>query len=166
MKTVTGFIYLGSKITLDSADSCEKKKKDASSLEEKLWNTIQHTKKQRHYITSRCLYSQSYGLARNREWMWEVDHKESWAPKNWCFWIVVLKKTPESSLDGKEIQSVHPKGNQSGICIGRTDNEADGEQLTHWKRPWCWKRLKAGREGDNRGWDGYTHYRLDGHEFE
>ena len=83
--------------------------------------------------------------------------------KNWCFWNVVLEKTLESPLDSKEIQPVHPKGNQSWICIGRTDAEAetpilwppDGEDLTHLKRPWCWERLKAGGEGDNRGYDGW-----------
>ena len=85
--------------------------------------------------------------------------KESWAPKNWCFWTVVLEKTLENPLDCKEIQPVHPKGNQSWIFIGRTDAEAETlatwcEELTHWKRPWCWKRLKAGGEGNSRGWDG------------
>ena len=80
-------------------------------------------------------------------------------PKNRCFWTVVLEKTLESNLDCKEIQSVHPKGDQSWIVIGRTDAEAETkdtwcEELIHWKRPWCWERLKAGGEGDDRGWDG------------
>ena len=95
--------------------------------------------------------------------MWELDYKESWAPKNWCFWTVVLEKTLESPLDCKEIQPVNPKGNQSWIFTGRTDAEAKTpilwatwwEEPTHWKRPWCWERLKAGAEGDNRGWDGW-----------
>ena len=103
--------------------------------------------------------------------MWELDYKESWALKNWCFWTVVLGKTLESPLDCKEIQPVHPKGNQSWIFIGRTDAKAENsntlatwyKELTHWKKPWCWERLKAGGEGDNRGWDGY---RLNRHEFE
>ena len=90
--------------------------------------------------------------------MWELDYKESWVLKNWCFWTVVLEKTLESSLDCKDIQLVHPKGNQSWILIGRTDAEAetpilwsiDYEELTHLKRPWCWERLKAGGEGDDR----------------
>ena len=94
--------------------------------------------------------------------MWELDYKESWAPKNWCFWTVVLEKTLESPLDCKESQPVHPKRNQSWIFIGRADVEAETpilwpswcEELTHWKRPWCWERLKVGGEGDNRGWDG------------
>ena len=91
-------------------------------------------------------------------WMWELDCEESWAPKNWCFWTVVLEKTLEGPLDCKEIQPVHPKGNQSWIFIGRTDAEAETpilKELTHWKRPWCCERLKAGGEGDDRGWDGW-----------
>ena len=92
----------------------------------------------------------------------ELDHKESWAPKNWCFWTVVLEKTLESPLDISEIQPVHSKGNQSWIFIGRTNAEVETpilwprcEELTHLKRPWCWERLKAGKEGDDRGWDGW-----------
>ena len=104
--------------------------------------------------------SQSCGFSSSHGWMWELDYKESWVPKNWCFWTVVLEKTLECPLDWKEIQPVHPKGNQSWIFIGRTDAEAETQyfgyllwQLTHLKRPWCWERLKAG-EGDDRGWDG------------
>ena len=69
--------------------------------------------------------SQSYGFSSSHAWIWELDHKESWALKNWCFWTVVLEKTLESPLDSKEIQPVHPKGNQSWIFIGRTDVEAE-----------------------------------------
>ena len=93
--------------------------------------------------------------------MWELDYKESWAPKNWCLWTVVLEKTLESPLDCKEIKLVHPKGNQSWIFIGRTDAEAETpilwppDALTHWKRLWCWEGLGAGAEGDDRGWDGW-----------
>ena len=93
--------------------------------------------------------------------MWELDYKESWAPKNWCLWTVVLEKTLESPLDCKEIQPVHPK-DQSWVFIGKTDVEAETpilwplheKKLTHWKRPWCWEGLGAGGEGDDRGWDG------------
>ena len=86
-------------------------------------------------------------------------YKESWAPKNWCFWTVVLEKALESPLDCKEVQPISPKGNQSWIFTGRTDVETNTlatwcEELTHPKRPWCWERLKAEREGDTRGWDG------------
>ena len=92
---------------------------------------------------------------------WELDYKESWVPKNWCFWTAVSEKTLESPLDRKEIQPVHPKGNQSWMLFGRTDAEVETtlatwcEELTHWKRPWCWERLKMGGEGDNRWWDSW-----------
>ena len=98
--------------------------KDACSLEEKLKQTRQHIKKQRHYFASKGPYRHSYGFFISHVWMWELDHKESWALKNWCFWTVVMEKTLESPLDCKEIQPVHPKGNQSWIFIGRTDAEA------------------------------------------
>ena len=91
--------------------------------------------------------------------MWELDYEESWVQKNRCFWTVVLEKILESPLDCKEIKPVHPKGNQFWIFIGRIDAEASilwpPEELTHLKRPWCWERLKAGREGVDRGWDGW-----------
>ena len=76
-------------------------------------------------FANKGLSSQSYGFSSGHLWMWELDYKESWALKNWCFWTVVLEKTLESPLDGKEIQPVHPKGNQSWIFIGRTDAEAE-----------------------------------------
>ena len=95
--------------------------------------------------------------------MWELDHKEGWAPKNWCFWTVVLEKSLESPLDSKEIKPLSPKGNQSWIFLGRIDAEAgtpilwlpDEKSWLIWKKPWCWERLRAGGEGDNRGWDGW-----------
>ena len=100
--------------------------------------------------------------------MWELDHEEGCALKNWCFQIVMLIKTLESSLDCKKIKPVDPKGNQSWIFIGRTDAEAEApdalatwcEELTYWKRTWCWERLKAGGEEGDRGWDGLEHTRL------
>ena len=119
-------------------------------------------KNQRHHSADKGLYSQSYGFSSSHVWMWELDHKEGWTPKNWCFWTVVLEKTLASPLNGKEIKPVNPKGNQSWILIGRTDAKAgtsilwpsDVKKLTHWKRTWCWERLKAG-EGDDRGRDGW-----------
>ena len=89
--------------------------------------------------------------------------KESWALKNWCFWTVVLKKTLLSPLDCKEIQPVHPKGDQSWVFTGRTDVKTetpifwppDAKSWLILKRPWCWERLRAGGEGDGRGWDGW-----------
>ena len=106
--------------------------------------------------------SQGYGFSSSHVWMWELDYKESWVPKNWCFWIVVLEKTFESPLDCKEIQQVHPKGNQSWIFIGRTDANAetlilwppDGKNWFIWKDSCC-ERLKVGGEGDDRGGDGW-----------
>ena len=94
--------------------------------------------------------------------MWELEYKESWAPKNWCFWTVVLEKTLESPLDCKEIQPVLPKGDQSWVFIGRTDAETpilqppDVKSWLIWKEgPWYWERLKAGGKGDDRGWEGW-----------
>ena len=94
--------------------------------------------------------------------MWELDYHESWMLKNWCFWTVVLEKILESPLDSKEIQPVNPKGNQSWIFIGSADAEAETPILwppdaRNWLlgKDWCWERLKAGGEGDNRGWDGW-----------
>ena len=142
------------------------KLKGAYFLEEKLDRKDQprqHIKKQRHYFANKGPSSQSYGFSSSHVWMWELDYKESWAPKNWCFWTVVLEKTLESPLDCKEIQPVHPTGDQSWLFIGRTDAEAETpntlatgcKELTHLKRPWCWGRLRAGREGEDRGWDGW-----------
>ena len=85
----------------------------------------QHIEKERHNFADKGSNGQSYGFSSSHVWMWELDHKEVWAPKNWCFWTVVLEKTHESPLDCKEIQPVHPKGNQSWIFIGRTDAEAE-----------------------------------------
>ena len=95
--------------------------------------------------------------------MWELDCEESWVPNNWCFWTVVLEKTPESPLDYKEIQSVHSKRDQSWVFIGRINAKAETpsslaiccEELTHLKRPSCWARLKVWGEGDDGGWDGW-----------
>ena len=121
----------------------------------------QHIKKQKHYFANKGPSSQGYIFSSSLIWMWELDYKESWALKNQSFWTVVLEETLESPLDCKEIQAVHPRGDQSWVFIGRTDVEAEApkwpldEKLTHWKRPWCWERLKAGGEGDGREWDGW-----------
>ena len=98
--------------------------------------------------------------------MWELDCEESWAPKNWCFWTVVLEKTLESPLDCKQIQQVNLQGNQSWVFIGKTAAKAETSILwppdvKSWlfkKTPWCWERLKVGGEGDDRmrGLDGIT----------
>ena len=103
----------------------------------------QHIKKQRYYFANKGPSSQSYGFSSGHVWMKQLDCEESWAPKNWCFWTMVLKTLDfQGLLDCKEIQPVHPKGDHSWVFIGRT-------------RPWCWERLRAGGEGDDRGWDGW-----------
>ena len=137
------------------------KLKDTCSLENKnknLWHR-HHIKEQRHYFANKL--NQSYGFSSGHIWMWELDYKESGEPKNWCFCSVVLEKTLESPLDCKEIQPVHPKGNQSWIFFGRTDTEApllwplDAKNWLTGKDPDCGDRLKAGGEGNDRGWDSW-----------
>ena len=118
--------------------------------------------------------SQSFHFSSSHIWMWELVQKESWALKNWCFWTVVLEKTLESPLDSKEIQPVHPKGNQSWLFIGKTDAEAetpilwppDGKNWLIEKDPNAgkdWRLEEKGITEDKMvGW----HHQLDGHEFE
>ena len=121
----------------------------------------QHIKKQRHYFANTDSSSQSYGFSSGHVWMWELDYKESWAQKNWCFWAVVLEKTLKSPLDFREIKPVLIKSvlniHWKDWCWSWNSNTLATrcEELTHWKRPWCWEWLKAGGEGDNRGWDGW-----------
>ena len=107
-----------------------------------------HIKKQRHYLVNKGLSSQGYGFSSGHVWMWELDYKESWAPKHRCFWTVVLEKTLESPLDCKEIQPVYPKGDQSWVFIGRTDVEAETPVL--WPpdvKSWLiWKHPDAGKD--------------------
>ena len=91
----------------------------------------QNIKKQRHYFINKGLSNQSYDFSSSHVWIWELDYIESWVPKNWCFWTVVLEKALEIPLDCKEIQPVHPKGNQSWILVGRTDAEAETPILGH-----------------------------------
>ena len=137
------------------------KLKDAYSLEGKVWKLRQHNQKQRHYFANKSPSSQNYDFSSSHVWIWELDYKESWALKNWCFWTVVLEKTLESPLDCKEIQPVHPKENQSWIFIGRTNTEA--EALILWppdvksrlirKDPDAGKNWRQKEEG-SKGWDG------------
>ena len=134
----------------------------------------EHMKKQRHCFANKDLSSQGYGFSSSHGWMWELDYNESWALKNWYFWTVVLEKSFESPLDGREIQPVHPKGDQSWVFIGRTDAEAETPILwpPHMKS-WLigkdpdagkdWRREEKGKtENEMIGW----HHRLNGHEFE
>ena len=134
----------------------------------------QHIKKQKHHFADKGLYSQSYGFSSSHVWMWELDYKESWELKNWCFWTVVLEKTLESPLDCKEIQPVHPKGDQSWVFIGRTDAKAETPILwpPHVKSWLIGKDSDAGRdwgqeekgttEDEMAGW----HHWLNGRESE
>ena len=140
-----------------------------------------HIKKKRHYFANKGLSSHSYCFSSSHVWMWELDYKESWAPKNRCFWTVFLEKTLESPLDSKEIQPVHPKGNQPSRnqsilkeIIGRTDAEAETPIIwpPDMKNCLIWKDPNAGKdwrqeekemtEDEMVGW----HHWLNGHEFE
>ena len=123
METVRDFAFLGSRISADG--DCSHKIERCLLLGTKALTNRQHIKKQRHYFADRGPSSQSYGFSSSHVWMWELDYKESWASKNWCFWTVVLEKTLGSPLDCKEIQPVNLKGNQSWIFIGRTDAESE-----------------------------------------
>ena len=122
-----------------------------------------HIKKQKHYFANKGPSSQSYGFFSSHVWMWELDYKESWVPKNWDFWTLVLEKTLESPLESKEIQPVHSKGDQSCVFIGRTDAEAeapilwppDARNWLIWKDPDAGKDWRQGGEGDSRGWEGW-----------
>ena len=125
-------------------------------------------------LPTKGLSSESYGFSSGHVWMWQLDHKESWALKNWCFWTVVLEKTLESPLDCKEIQPVHPKGNQSWIFTGRTDANTEASILwppdvKNWltgKDPDAGKDWRQGETGMTEaemvGW----HHQLDGYKFE
>ena len=137
-------------------------------------NLRQNIKKQRHYFTNKGPSSQSYGFSSSCVWMWELDYKESWALRNWCFWAVVLEKTLVCPLDCKEIKPVNPKGNQSWIFIGSPDAEDETPVLwppdvKNWltgKDPgagkdWRWED-KGMTKDEMAGW----HCWLDGHEFE
>ena len=171
METVRDFIFLGSKITADGA--CSHEIKRCLLLGRKAITNLDSILKRRD-IANKGPSSQSYGFSISHVYMWELDHKESWALKNWCFWTLVLEKTLESPVDSKEIQSVHPKGNESWIFIGRADAEAetpilwppDVKNWLIWKDPDAgndWSQEEKGTTEDEMvGW----HHRLNGHKFE
>ena len=155
--------------------TADMKLKDVCSLEEKLYSQPrQHIKKQRHYFDNKGPSSQSYGFSSSYVWVWELDHKEGWALRNWCFCSVVLEKTLERPLDCKEIKPVNSKGNQHWIFIGRTKDEAeapilwppDMKSLLNGKDPDAgkdWRQEKKEMTEDEMvGW----HHWLNGHEFE
>ena len=167
VETVADFILGGSKITADG--DCSHEIKRCLLLGRKAMTNLDSILKSRD-ITS--IY-QGYGFSSSHVWIWELDYKESWALKNWCFWTMVLEKTLESPLDCKEIQPVHPKGNQSWMFSGRIDVEAenpilwppDAKSWLIWKDPdagkdW-WQEEKGTTENETVGW----HHRLSRQEF-
>ena len=161
VEAVTDFILLSYKITIEYDWSHEIKRH--LLLGRKVMTNLDSLLKSSDItLPTNVHLVQAMVFSSSRVWMWELDYQESWVPKNWCFWTVVLEKTLESPLNCKEIQPVHPKGDQSWIFTGRTDAGAETptpimwcKELTHWKRPWCQERLKAAGEGDDGGWDGW-----------
>ena len=172
-ETVADFIFGGSKITADG--NCSHEIKRHLLLGRKVMTNLDSILKSRditlptkfHLVKAMVFPVVMYG-------MWELDYKESWAPKNWCFWTTVLEKTLESLLDFKEIQSVHPKGNQSWIFIGRTDAEAetpilwppDAKSWFIWKDPVLGKDWRQEEKGVTEDKMVGCHHQLNGHEFE
>ena len=165
----------GSKITADG--DCNHEIKRHLLLGIKVVTNLDSLLKSRHYFTNKCPFCQNYGFSSSHvqmlDYTWELDYKESWVPMNWCFWTVVLEETLESPLDCKEIQPVHPKGNQSWIFNGRADAEAeapilwppDVKNLLIWKDPDArkdWRQEKGSTEDRMVGW----HHQLNRHEFE
>ena len=173
METVTDFIFLGSKIIADVNYSHEIKKRLLLGRKA-MTDPRQHIKKQRHYFANKVPSSQSYGFSSNHVWMWKLDHKENWALKNWWFWTAILEKTLESPLDCKEIQQVHPKGNQSWIVIGRTDATAetpilgppDAKNWLIWKDPDAGKDWRQKEKGTTEDEMVGCHHWLNGRKFE
>ena len=173
-ETVTDFIFLGSKITADG--DCSHEIKRRLLLGRKSMLNLDSILKSRDFtFADKGPSSQSCDFSRSHVSMWELDYKESWVPKNWCFWTAVLEKTLESPLDCKEIKPINPKGNHFWIFIGRTDAEAETPIL--WppesaksrligKHPDAgkdWGQEKKGMTEDEVVW---WHHQLNGHEFE
>ena len=124
METVTDFLFLGSKITADG--DCSHEIKRHLLLGRKAMTNLDSILKSRDITLPTKIHRvKAIVFSSSHVWMWELDYKESWAPKNWCLWTVVLEKTLESPLDCKEIRPVNPKGNQSWMFIERTDAEAE-----------------------------------------
>ena len=163
METVTDFIFLGSKIIADG--DCNHEIKRRLLLGRKVMTNLDSILKSRDItLPIKVCLVKAYGFSSSLVWMWELDYKESWAPKNWCFWTVVLEKTLVSPLDCKEIQPVHSKGDQSWTVIGRTDVETetpilwplDAKNWLFWKDPdagkdWRWEE-KGMTEDEMVGW--------------
>ena len=153
MQTVTAFIFLGSKIIVDC--DCSHEIKRCLPLGSKAMTNLDNVLKNKHYFANRGPPSQSDGFSSSHVWIWELDHKEVWAPKNWHFRIMGLEKTLESPLNCRESKAVNPKGSQPWIFIGKTDAEA--EALILWlpdMKNWLiGKDLHAGKfECRRTGW--------------
>ena len=161
VETVADFIFLGSKITADS--DCSHEIKRCLLLGRKVMPNLDSIFKSRDItLPAKVCLVQGCGFSSGHVWMCELDCKERWALKNWCFWTVVLEKILESSLDCQEIQPVRPKGSQSWIFTGGTGAKAetpilwpDAKSWLFGKKHWWWERFKVGRNGDDRGWDGW-----------
>ena len=171
VERVADFIFLGSKITADG--DCSHKIKERLLLGRKVMTSLDSILKSRDITLSTKVHLvKTIVFSSGHVWMWELDYKESWVPKNWCFWIMVLEKTLKSPLDCKEIQLVHPKGNQSWVFNGRTDVEAetpifrppDVKSWLIWKVPDTekdWRQEEKGTtEDEMAGW----HHQLNGQE--
>ena len=172
METVTDFILGYSKITADGA--CGHEIKRCLLLGRKVMTNLDSILKNRDItLPTKVHVVKAMVFSSSLLWMWELLYKESWTPKNWCFWTVVLEKTLESPFDCKEIQPAHHKGDQSWIFIGQTDSEAealilwppDAKNWLIWKdlddgKDWRWE--KGTTEDEMVGW----HRQLNGHEFE
>ena len=171
-ETVSDFIFLGSKITADG--DCSHEIKRCLFLGRKVMTNLDRIFKSRDITLPTKVPSQGCGFSSGHVWMWELYCEESWAPKNWCFWTVVLEKTLESPLDYKEFQPVHSKGDQSWVFFGRNDAKAETPVLwpTHVKSWLTGKDSDTGRdwgqeekgttEDEMAGW----HHGLDGRESE
>ena len=159
VETVTDLNILGSQITADSDRSHEIKRH--LLLGREAMTNLDNVLKSRDntLLTKVCIVS--YDFSSSHVGIWELDHKEGWGLKNWCFQTMVLTKTLESPLGSKEIKPVNPKGNPTvnihwkDCCWSSNTLATWCKELTHLKRPWCWERLMAKGEGESRDWDDY-----------
>ena len=171
MKIVRDFILGGSKITTDC--DCSQEIKTLAPWKKTYDQPRQHNKKQRHYFANKGPSSQEYGFSSSHVWMWELDHKDSWAQKNWCFWTVVLEKTLESPLDSRRsnqsiLNEIIPEYSLEGLML-KLKLQYLGHLMVKWltgKDPNSgrdWRQEEKGTTEDEMvGW----HHPLDGHEFE
>ena len=161
METLRDFISLGSKTTADG--DCSHEIKRYLLLGRKVMTNLDSILKSRDItLPIKDPSSQSYCFSRSHIWMWNLEYKENWVLKNSCFWTVVLEKTLETPLDSKDIKpanlkEITPEYSLEDWCWIWNSNPLATwcNELTHWKRPWCWEGLGAGGEGDDRGWEGW-----------